>query len=665
MKKILIQSILFQNGGFYISWEQSFENDFSAYRLEKSFENTMDSFLVIFNSDILLETIPENLERAKITSFFEENVDPLINQFYRVCVIDTFDFETKGQVFSSAIDPAPVPVDVKSVTYNFTDVVVEWEKSTDGDFSHYKLLYSQNEDGFRDTISTLNERSDTLWIMGIDTSDFYPTHENWFWVITYDSLNQISLGEGKTSVVDSIPTQSELYPILYGNGSFIINWSQNYDQDFKSYTLFESLSENMIDQAQIYTTTDSSRTTFTRNVVEGEYRYYQLLVEDFWGLVSTSNVSIGDSHNWFVKTFSGDGNEVGASVLQENDDGYILIGTTSSFGSGLDDIWLIKTDYQGNQEWSATFGGDANDRASLIQNTLDGGYIIVGTTSSYGNGSDDIWLVKTNEDGSEEWNKIFGEDGDETGSSVQQTNDGGYIVVGTIFSNNNTSDDVWLIKTDAEGNSIWSDAIGGPENDRGAFVQKTTDNGFIIVGTTSSYGNGSYDAWLIKTDSDGNVQWNKTYGGAGNDQGHSVEQTDDEGYFIVGCFDCESNESNMWLIKTNREGNEQWSQILGGNSYEWGRFGQQTDDGGYIVTGLTTSLGSGSSDAWLIRLNSQGEEIWDKTFGGVNGDGSSFVQETNDGGYILIGYTTSFSNNGSDIWLIKTDSDGNTEPYDN
>ncbi|MBJ12075.1 MAG: hypothetical protein CMG62_03215 [Candidatus Marinimicrobia bacterium] len=660
-----IQSILFQNGGVYISWEQSFENDFSAYRLEKSFENTMDSFLVIFNSDILLETIPENLERAKITSFFEENVDPLINQFYRVCVIDTFDFETKGQVFSSAIDPVPVPVDVKSVTYNFTNVVVEWEKSTDGDFSHYKLLYSQNEDGFRDTISTLNERSDTLWIMGIDTSNFYPTHENWFWVITYDSLNQISLGEGKTSVVDSIPTQSELYPILYGNGSFIINWSQNYDQDFKSYTLFESLSENMIDQAQIYTTTDSSRTTFTRNVVEGQYRYYQLLVEDFWGLVSTSNVSIGDSHNWFVKTFSGDGNEVGASVLQENDDGYILIGTTSSFGSGLDDIWLIKTDYQGNQEWSTTFGGDANDRASLIQNTLDGGYIIVGTTSSYGNGSDDIWLVKTNEDGSEEWNKIFGEDGDETGSSVQQTNDGGYIVVGTIFSNNNTSDDVWLIKTDAEGNSIWSDAIGGPENDRGAFVQKTTDNGFIIVGTTSSYGNGSYDAWLIKTDSDGNVQWNKTYGGAGNDQGHSVEQTDDEGYFIVGCFDCESNESNMWLIKTNREGNEQWSQILGGNSYEWGRFGQQTDDGGYIVTGLTTSLGSGSSDAWLIRLNPQGEEIWDKTFGGVNGDGSSFVQETNDGGYILIGYTTSFSNNGSDIWLIKTDSDGNTEPYDN
>ena len=185
---------------------------------------------------------------------------------------------------------------------------------------------------------------------------------------------------------------------------------------------------------------------------------------------------------------------------------------------------------------------------------------------------------------------------------------------------------------------------------------------------TTAYAGPGYDRIYGGTAADtlhGGSENDFLSGGAGNDQGHSVEQTDDEGYFIVGCFDCESNESNMWLIKTNREGNEQWSQILGGNSYEWGRFGQQTDDGGYIVTGLTTSLGSGSSDAWLIRLNSQGEEIWDKTFGGVNGDGSSFVQETNDGGYILIGYTTSFSNNGSDIWLIKTDSDGNTEPYDN
>ena len=660
---INIQSIIFENGGFNITWEQSNDGDFSSYRLEKSFESIMDSSLVIFDTDILAETIPDNLERAKITSFFDGSVNPLINQFYRVSVKDTFNYETKGPVFSSSLDPVPVPADIKSVTYDFNEVVVEWGYSSDEDFSSYKLLYSDNEDGVKDTVVVLLDRSDTLYTIGIDTSSFYPTHENWFWVLVSDTLDQISLGEGQTSLIDSFPSEPELYPMLYEDGSFFITWSQNYDLDFQSYRLYESLSEDMIDQTQIFSTSDSSRTTFTRNVEEGEYRYYQLVVEDFWGLASFSNIIIGDSHNWFVETFVGEANDIGSSVLQANDGGYIIIGTTSSYGGGLDDIWLIKTDSHGYEQWSRTFGGIADDRGSLIQKTLDGGYVIIGTTSSYGNGLDDIWLIKITADGDQVWNEAFGESGSESGSSVQQTNDGGYIIVGKTFSNDNNSDDIWLIKTDSEGNRSWSQTIGGSEQDEGLFVQQTTDNGYIIVGVTSSYGNGLDDIWLIKTDSDGNREWNNTFGGIGDDRGYSVEQTSDEGYFITGCFNCDSNESNVWIIKTNREGQELWSQNFGGSSYEWGRFGQQTDDGGYIITGMTTSLGSGSSDAWLIKIDSQGEEIWNQTFGGVSGDGSSFVQQTNDGGYILTGYTTSFESSGSDVWLVKTDSDGNTEPY--
>jgi len=660
-----IESIILENGGYNITWEQSYDGDFSSYKLEKTFEPTLDSFLVIFDTDILAQSIPNVFERSKVTSYFEEGVDPLINQYYRVSVKDTFNFETKGEVFHSTPDPFPIPVDVKSVTYDFNDVTVKWQKSPDGDFKSYKLLYSDNEHGQKDTITIVTEISDTLYTMGIDTSSFYPANENWFWVLVTDTLDQISLGLGQTSLIDSLPSQPELYPIIYEDGSFFINWSQNYDMDFKSYRLYESLSEDMTDQNLVYFTTESSNTTFAVNIEEGEYRYYQLVVEDIWDLFSVSSIIIGDSHNWFVETFVGDGDDIGSSVIQANDDGYIVLGTTSSFGGGLDDIWLIKTDSYGHEQWSRTFGGIADDRGSLIQKTLDGGYIIVGTTSSYGNGSDDIWLIKTTEDGDQAWNMVYGESGSESGSSVQQANDGGYIVVGKAFSSDDNLYDVWLIKTDSEGNRSWSHLIGGPDNDEGLSVKQTTDNGYIIVGTTSSYGNGSDDIWLIKTDSEGNREWNKTFGGVGGDKGFSVQQTADEGYFITGCFNCDSNESNVWIIKTNREGQEVWSQNFGGSSYEWGRFGHQTNDGGYIITGLTTSSGGGSSDAWLIRTDSQGQEIWSKTFGGSSGDGSSFVQETNDGGYILTGYTTSFLNSGADVWLIKTDSEGNTEPYGN
>ncbi len=364
-----IESIILENGGYNITWEQSYDGDFSSYKLEKTFEPTLDSFLVIFDTDILAQSIPNVFERSKVTSYFEEGVDPLINQYYRVSVKDTFNFETKGEVFHSTPDPFPIPVDVKSVTYDFNDVTVKWQKSPDGDFKSYKLLYSDNEHGQKDTITIVTEISDTLYTMGIDTSSFYPANENWFWVLVTDTLDQISLGLGQTSLIDSLPSQPELYPIIYEDGSFFINWSQNYDMDFKSYRLYESLSEDMTDQNLVYFTTESSNTTFAVNIEEGEYRYYQLVVEDIWDLFSVSSIIIGDSHNWFVETFVGDGDDIGSSVIQANDDGYIVLGTTSSFGGGLDDIWLIKTDSYGHEQWSRTFGGIADDRGSLIQKT--------------------------------------------------------------------------------------------------------------------------------------------------------------------------------------------------------------------------------------------------------------------------------------------------------
>ena len=209
------------------------------------------------------------------------------------------------------------------------------------------------------------------------------------------------------------------------------------------------------------------------------------------GILSLTSVQ-GD--DW---TFGGSEYDSGFSVQQTSDGGYIITGKTSSFGSGDGDVWLIKTDTQGNEEWNQTFGGSENDGGYSVQQTTDGGYIIVGNTESFGNSKTDCWLLKTDSNGNEEWNQIFGADYmRDYGNSVQQTKDGGYIITG-MTSSFGINPEVWLIKTDNQGNEDWNQTFGGNYSAFGESVQQTTDGGYIITGSKDG------DLWLIKTNSNG------------------------------------------------------------------------------------------------------------------------------------------------------------------
>jgi parallel beta-helix repeat protein len=363
--------------------------------------------------------------------------------------------------------------------------------------------------------------------------------------------------------------------------------------------------------------------------------------------------SIAPEEEW-NKTFGGTADECGFSVAQTSDDGYIIVGDTRSYGAGSADAYFIKTDENGNVEWSKTFGGAYCDLGKSVQQTSDGGYIITGFIGSYGAGAYDTWLIKTNSKGNKEWDKTFGGSDNDGGWAVQQTADGGYILAGVTDSYGAGNDDVWLIKTNSNGNKVWDKTFGGADYDYGHSVQQTSDGGYIIVGNTESYGAGKHDVWLIKMESNGNEEWNKTFGGSNWDMGFSVQQTSDGGYIIVGNTESYgAGKHDVWLIKIESNGNEEWNKTFGGSNWDMGFSVQQTSDGGYIVAGDTFSYDTDSYDLWLIKTDTNGNEEWSKTFGGSDSDRGWAVQQTSDGGYILTGYTKSYGDGNFDVWLIK------------
>jgi len=391
--------------------------------------------------------------------------------------------------------------------------------------------------------------------------------------------------------------------------------------------------------------------------------------------------------------------------------GYVVCGSSASGPSGnktsgnfgLEDFWLVKLDANGNKQWDKTYGGSGSEESYSVQPTGDGGYVMCGYSYSgaTGNktnlaiGSGDAWVVKTDGSGNLEWERVFGGVAFDVFYIVRTNSDGGYIMVGQSYSgvggtktNANLGEgDFWLVKTDAAGNQLWERVFGGDMDEYPYALEPTRDGGYIMGGSSASgisgnktTGNfGNYDYWIVKVDTNGIKQWERTYGGDGWDEVNALKQTSDGGYIVAGSSPSGISGNKQlpafgfydwWLLKLDENGDKQWETVLGGtNDSDYLNQVVETSDGGFLLAGTSWSNASGNktnenigmSDYWLVKVDSNGNKLWEQVFGGTDEDYPWFLQPAGDGGYLLAGHSesgmtgnkTSNSYGGFDAWVLK------------
>ncbi len=358
----------------------------------------------------------------------------------------------------------------------------------------------------------------------------------------------------------------------------------------------------------------------------------------------------------WTKTYGGSDGQIGEEVMQTVDGGYIIAGYTYSNNVFLNDVYLVKTNANGIATWIREYGGDSVEWGHAIDITSDNGYIIAGETWRRGRDRRDIYLLRTNANGDSLWADEYGGAQQEIGYSVQQTTDGGYIITGsTTTYGPNTPDysNIWLVKTLANGNVDWTQVYGGTYNDFGSSVKQTADGGYIVAGQTYSSTSLYIDLWLLKTDANGDTTWAKMYGGTSSDGARSVQQTFDGGYIVAGFTSSfGAGQIDMWLLRTDASGDTLWAKTFGGASNDFGFSVFQTADSGFVVTGYTYSFGAGDQDFYIVRTDAGGNLIWTKTVGSSGAERSFSIQQTSDGGYIITGYKWSIAND-YDVYLVK------------
>lgn len=549
----------------------------------------------------------------------------------------------------------PEPSEIKSISYSKTVMEILFNRSLEPDFSHYEILNSLSEEGLKNSLGIYTDINDTL----IEVESFNPIDSVWYWLKISDVYGYSTTGPSYF-VLDNPPEPVSLSPIIFNNNSFDFSWSICDETDFEFYSIYESLDENMLFENKIYESNQRGIIGLLYQSFEmNQYYHYQIEVTDYWGLKSRSNIQKGTSWYLFDNQYGQGSYDYGRSILQTADGGYISAGNTSTLGNQNGDVLLLKIDESGIEQWIHSLTFSPSDRANMVLESSESGYIIIGNTISPLNESKDILVLKTNQSGHVEWFNRYGSNEDQEGHYILSLTNGGYIICGQSIDENTGFNMLYLLKIDSDGSEVWEQTFGGNREDHGYSIIESNDGSFLITGMTENSGDMSGDAWLLKVDLDGNEIWQHTYGGTGVDLSRSLVNTGD-GYIMVGnTSSYGSGNNDVFVIKVNLEGTQEWSNTYGGGGTDIGRAIIKTNDGSFVIAGYTDSFGENSGfNVWLLKIDSLGNLLWDKTFGGDGNDRALSVNQSLDGGLVLTGFSNSIDS-ASDILIIKTDDKGN------
>jgi len=362
----------------------------------------------------------------------------------------------------------------------------------------------------------------------------------------------------------------------------------------------------------------------------------------------------------FERVIGGLDRDRGVFVSPTSDGGYVAVGLTRSFGEGDDDIYLVRIDATGSVLWTQTYGGPETDNGWSVHESA-GGLVIAGFTESFGMGGFDCYLIRTDLEGEMQWSKTFGGEDNDRCWALLPASDGGYVLVGETTSFGSGAEDCYLIKTDAAGNEVWSKTFGGEKGDRCFSITQADDGGFLLAGQTYSEGAGDRDVYLVKTDASGNEVWSKTFGGPASDVGHSVTRTA-EGDFVVTGYTTSFAiaEDDPYLIKIDARGQTQWTRVIAMEGVNHTLTGEQAADGGFFLGGFSNFGPNGANAALLVKTDGDGNLEWSRDlFATTTGQSLGYtVRATSDGGSILTGHTTVGSTGDLDLFMVKVDREG-------
>ena len=353
--------------------------------------------------------------------------------------------------------------------------------------------------------------------------------------------------------------------------------------------------------------------------------------------------------------------DVGSFIQLTTDGGYIVGGGTGSFGIG--GVYLVKLDSIGDTLWAKTYGGTGNESLNHIEQSFEGGYILLGETTSFGEGSTDIYLIRLDVNGDTLWTKTYGGIWDDYGNYIQQTADSGYFVLGATNSFGAGLSDMYLLRIDMNGDIVWTRTFGKIDSlssDGGVSAVRTFDDGYILVGTTFTFGGGENSlVYTVKTDINGDILWSKTYGGTNDDNGNYILQTSNNRYIILGTT-FSSGIGGVYLIGIDDYGDTLWTKVYDNNAGLTSRAMATCSDGGYIITGTISGIGSNLWDIFLIRIDTTGDTLWTMQYDNDVWDEAYSVEQTLDGGFVVTGFTGGPTQSSRDVYVIKTDVGGNT-----